>query len=237
MIRLILGSLLSLGFITHCRSATILYSFADLGTFEDFVPSALNDRGWIVGSNPSSTFYGSPHRYRPGVGIERLSMRGGYATDINDAGTAVGGLVRDDYTEFAITRPAGEPWAEIEGVGGPRSLAYAINESGQIVGWSGPGGGHRAFLYTPGVGTIDIGTLGGNVAEAIDINESGQVLGWSHRAGGFARRTFLYDPVLGMIDIDAIGGVRFNGTALWRREQMDAIICFRVFGRVPRWLL
>jgi len=69
---------------------------------------------------------------------------------------------------------------------------YGINASGQVVGYSGAGGGNNhAFLYTPGTGMKDLGTLPGDVISyATGINASGQVVGYS--GTGTLWHAFLY---------------------------------------------
>lgn len=66
-------------------------------------------------------------------------------------------------------------------LGGNRSAALAINDSGQVVGWSETStpGGHRAFAYSLNSGLIDLGTLGGNQSAALSINNAGQIVGYS----------------------------------------------------------
>jgi probable HAF family extracellular repeat protein len=62
-------------------------------------------------------------------------------------------------------------------LGGDRSFASNINESGQIVGDSETADGKtRGFLWQNGTMT-DLGTLGGYFSSARDINESGQIVG------------------------------------------------------------
>jgi len=65
---------------------------------------------------------------------------------------------------------------------GGDSYASAINDSGQVVGYSHPANGApHAFLYKDDKMT-DLGTLGGTSSYAYDINNSGQVVGWSHNS-------------------------------------------------------
>lgn len=63
-------------------------------------------------------------------------------------------------------------------LGGSMSVAYGINDHGQIVGASTLADGtQRAFSYLPGNGMTDIGTLGGATSIAYDVNNLGQITG------------------------------------------------------------
>jgi len=78
------------------------------------------------------------------------------------------------------------------------SNSTAINDKGQVVGTSCylPNGSLTSlchgFLYTPGSGMADLGTLGGNSISASGINNSGQVVGSSLLADNVTARGFLY---------------------------------------------
>jgi probable HAF family extracellular repeat protein len=65
-------------------------------------------------------------------------------------------------------------------LGGTTSTADAINERGQVAGWSDTAGGnHHAFLYGDGI-MQDLGTLtGGSDSYATALNDLGQVVGYS----------------------------------------------------------
>src|SRR5262245_47152693 len=64
-------------------------------------------------------------------------------------------------------------------LGGDSSEASAINNAGQVVGWStNASGATRGFLYAGGA-TTDLGTLpGGTDSFATGINDLGQVVGY-----------------------------------------------------------
>jgi probable HAF family extracellular repeat protein len=77
--------------------------------------------------------------------------------------------------------------------GGTYSIGYHLNNLGQVVGTADAHvSAQRAFLYTPGVGMKDIGTLGGLASQAFGINDLGQVVGVSTLQGDNVAHTFLY---------------------------------------------
>ena len=91
-------------------------------------------------------------------------------------------------------------------LGGPNSNARAINDAGQIVGWSDTASGEQhAFLWTAAGGMVDLGTLGGLSSSAVAINEAGQVVGRAATASG-DEHAFLWTAAGGMIDLGTLGG-------------------------------
>ena len=80
--------------------------------------------------------------------------------------------------------------------GGTQSFAYAVNNTGQVVGASDVGSGMRAILYSDGR-LIDLNTLlprnsGWLLTEARDINDHGQIAGSGILNGH--QRAFLLTP-------------------------------------------
>ena len=86
-------------------------------------------------------------------------------------------------------RAAAEPIVPYEAIdlgtldGMVSAQATAINDIGQVVGWSENGGPAHAFLWQDGV-MRDLGTLGGAYSRPTDINGLGQVVGQSTTAEG-----------------------------------------------------
>ena len=62
-------------------------------------------------------------------------------------------------------------------LGGEWSMAFAVNDRGQVVGKSMTKSGDiHAFLWQSGKMT-DLGTLGGEESEAVAVNDRGQIVG------------------------------------------------------------
>jgi len=68
--------------------------------------------------------------------------------------------------------------------GDTTSVAMAINELGQVVGTSSHSASHRAFVYTDGVGMVELPGLPDRPnTYANDINDAGQVVGRADAGG------------------------------------------------------
>src|SRR5262245_58422526 len=68
-------------------------------------------------------------------------------------------------------------------LGGSSSQVYALNNAGQITGYSFLSGDltAHAFRFVTGI-PADLGTLGGSVSEGFAINASGEIAGDSNTA-------------------------------------------------------
>jgi len=98
-----------------------------------------------------------------------------YATDINDAGQIVGWGYHNAIPRAYLFD--GIEFVDLGTLGGNISVAWAINESGKVVGAADTEDGERhAFLWENGVMTR-LGPFDGNYSVAMDINERGVVVG------------------------------------------------------------
>jgi probable HAF family extracellular repeat protein len=72
------------------------------------------------------------------------------------------------------------------------------------------GGVLHAFVFTPGSGVADLGTLGGGTSKGYGINAGGQVTGEAVTAGGVLH-AFVFTPGSGMADLGTLGGNTSKG--------------------------
>jgi probable HAF family extracellular repeat protein len=216
---------------TPTKAAT-LYQTIDLGDLGGGSTSAaaINNSGQITGI--SATANGERHAflYTPGVGMADLGTLPGDASSagwaINNLGQVTGdSSPSNGFTTRGFLYTPGSGMIDLGTLGGVYTSGDGINDAGQVTGQSTPVGGPcftpfcksdpaHAFLYTPGAGMIDLGTLGGNVASGQDINNLGQVAGDSSLAGDTAFHAFLYTPGVGMTDLGTLGANYSHATAL-----------------------
>jgi len=185
--------------------------------------SSVNHAGQIVG-------YGAAHGE-----IHGFLWYHGNATDLgtlpNDTSSQAVGINRDGQAVgfsgdqahavlWTLPRIAPPPprfaMRDLGFLPGPynsSSIAYGVNDVGQVVGasWGANGVGGHAFLWDNGTMT-DLGTLGGAQSGANAINDAGQVVGWSTTASG-AMHAFLWENGL-MMDLGTLAGNRSEAHAI-----------------------
>ncbi|MGE3340220.1 MAG: hypothetical protein AB7N54_20675 [Alphaproteobacteria bacterium] len=146
------------------------------------------------------------------------------AVAISDSGLVVG------WSEIGPTPSPVHAivWSEASGLvdigtlGGLESAATAVNEDGQVVGWSlRANGSHSAFIWTKADGMQDL-CAASQTCSATGINSEGQVTGILS-LGGFTDHGFFWSPSTGVVDVGTLGG---------QSSQMFAI---SKEGRVTGW--
>jgi probable HAF family extracellular repeat protein len=111
---------------------------------------------------------------------------------------------------------------------GPWGSATAINDAGQVTGFSGAlgGGGHGFITGHDGVGMRDLGTLGGWGSRGYDISNTGQVTGVSGMpapAGG--EHAFITgSDGEGMRDLGTLKGNNSEGLAINDMGQVAGLL-------------
>jgi probable HAF family extracellular repeat protein len=175
---------------------------------------SINSRGDVAGWYflPGDD-HAKPFAYEDGTGFVALEGLNGGAAGINSNGqVAVFGYVPGTESPTAWRYTPGIGFESLGTLGEPGDIGdvpNGINNFGQVVGRSDTVHGTRpwqdAFLYTDGVGMVNLGSLGPDqYGTATAINDLGQITGHS---GGYA---FLYAQETGMISIGQGSGYAIN---------------------------
>ena len=209
--------------------AEVQYEITDLGTFDGDGGSeayAINDLGQVTGLAQGNVFL-----WDDGVMTDLGFGTWGY--DINESTQIVGALTGGGTRAFL--------WEEgnvtvLGNFGGNLSVAYGVNDYGQIAGWAANSENElRAFIYSDGAMT-DLGAFGGPQSWAFAVNNAAQVVGSAETTevppGGLPiRHAFIYSagqmtPLLDVwseaTDINDLGQVVGSyeaGGFLWENGQ------------------
>jgi len=178
----------------------LTFNLGALDPNQDGEAHGINGSGQIVGNSD-----GPDHAFLYDGGTmtdlgQVLFNAHTFARDINDAGQIVGFCSTGSdrpifYSDGAFTDLRAE-----EGIWG---RLYAINNSGQMVGYEDMGPGYAAILYSEGTLT-DLGGLGGGDYQAMDINDSGLIVGFAWNLSG-EKHAVLWSGGTGT-DLGTLGG-------------------------------
>lgn len=173
------------------QHATLWYGSVatDLGTLGSgfSVAKDINDNGLITGSsfNTNGTIQAVLWN---GTTISSLSSTSSNGNSINNSGQIAGFSYTPGNNAFNAAL-----WDDsITTNLAPLVEAFAISDSGQVVGSLFNGSVMVAGLWDNGVAT-DLGTLGGYQSKAFAINNVGQIAGYSYIPGNSALRATLWD--------------------------------------------
>jgi hypothetical protein len=195
-----------------------LFTIEDLGvTTGGFVPTVTG----VNASGQASGFVSTPLgsravRYTNGRGWEYLpglDTVDSVGNGINASGDVVGYY-------FSPTGYRGFRFRDGSGVediqpmnGGTMTLAFGINNAGDVVGGGDSAAGFGAFISSPGLPATALPSLGGSFSLGCGINDARQVAGSWVTADGAQQHAMLIDPVAGAVDIGSFDGSTGFSTA------------------------
>ncbi|MCC6486001.1 MAG: hypothetical protein IT364_00745 [Candidatus Hydrogenedentes bacterium] len=226
-----------------CLVWDAVHGLQDVGTIGGrwSEPIALNDNGLVLGNSVRADWVEHLILWDAINGLRDIGDLSEYGVvslgaqvsiaDMNNSGIIVGTIatVLDRFNTW--TSPRAFVWDPQQGLqildtlGGDGSAANAINNKGQVVGWSYVEDNYtcHAFLWTEDSGMLDLHDLSGGRSWAVDLTDNGKVLGTieysdEHGSGSMG---FYYDSRRGMQRIRAFGDLSsFYVEAINRHGQV-----------------
>ena len=180
---------------------------------------AINDSGQVVGEatiHINNSQFSHPFLWENGItsdlgtlgpndGYYSHESYCGYATDINNAGQVVGYSNNEYHQSNAFLWDNGN-MRNLGTLGGYSSIAYGVNDSGQVVGSSltdNSGYNGQAFLWQNGIMT-DLNPMSHEDTYARDINNFGQVVGYSVDDNNYYKERALLWENGSMVDLNTL---------------------------------
>jgi probable HAF family extracellular repeat protein len=159
------------------------------------------------------------------IGLGNLGGNNSYAAAINDRGQVAGNAynaIPDPYssiiTPFGATQVHAFLWhdgdmRDLGTLGGPDSIAFYMDEGGEVAGISFVNSNPNATTGIPTLHSFlwrhgkmqDLGTLGGTIVTPNAMNNRGEVAGFSNIAGDQTGHAFLWDRDA-LKDLGTLGG-------------------------------
>jgi len=196
-------------------------SMHDLGTLGGRYSHAygINNAGQIAGSAETSRYTGRAVLWSGGRMLD-LTGKNSSAYGINNAASPqVVGEIAGASRSSAFVWQNGKV-TTLGGLSNGSSVALAINDTGQVAGWSRlDTSAKRAVVWTGGVAR-NLGTLGGAESEAWAINAAGHAVGWANTADG-SRRAVLWNG--GTVNLGTLGGVSSTAYAINGANQVVGV--------------
>jgi len=173
--------------------------------------NGINNAGNAVGlsytaANTQHAFLWTPAGGMTDLTPDLTSIGGATAVAINSSDQVAG-----YYYPNGSSNTLGFLWTQaggLQNLGPVGTLAFAVNDSGTVVGRSPIASGYlHAFSWTPAGGMQDLSTLGGVASSALSINRQGWIVGTSLTSSGDGLpHGFLWTPSAGMQDLAVLAG-------------------------------
>jgi len=206
----------------------------------------INEKGEIAGVSENGLIdplLGTPEVravvWRGGqiVDLGTLGGNESLANSINDYGQIAGFAANTILDPFSLagfgTQTRAVLWEngvarELGTLGGNNSLAFAVNNRGQVIGMSYTNSIPNSttgipttdpFLWENGK-MVDLGSLGGTFGAPNFINQIGQIVGQMNLAGDLSGHPFLWDRG-SLKDLGTLGGD--NGEANWVNDSGEVV--------------
>jgi len=169
---------------------TLDHGLADLGSLGGNYSSGLgvNAEGIVVGASTDSG--GTVHAFLWSRHTGMRAITGAssdcLATGVNDWIQVVGDCTSAELGTTAFIAEGGRQLITLGGLGGPFAVAWAISNTGLIVGESAlPSGVHHAVEWRGArARAVDLGTLGGQASFAYAVSDAGEIAGAAEDASG-----------------------------------------------------
>jgi probable HAF family extracellular repeat protein len=156
------------------------------------------------------------------------------SVDIN----ATGQVAFTEYINGAFRARFFDGYAvrNIGSLGGPSTVANAVNDLGQVAGTASvdaAGTMHRAYRWSVRTGMVDLGRRLPGESSGNDINNRGQVTGGAVFSPGQARRGFLWTPEtrtvvnIGSLDLSSYGTALNDAGTITGLTGGDSLRAFR----------
>lgn len=189
-------------------------TLVDLGVKAGWIEShatGINDLGWVVGygilkgGNTRAFVTTAPGGF---VELGTLGGSSSAALGVNDSGMVVGWAENTAGVAHAFRLRSDGTMEDLGGPGSASTASFgtAINDSGVVVGYSGPQGAFHVVRSNANGGLDDLGTMSGySSSQASGINSQGQIVGSAFNAFG-PSSAFFYTDKTGYVDLNAMIG-------------------------------
>lgn len=167
----------------------------------DIIVNALSDNGYAIGYKTTDAQFLiiSPTGERTELVAPSQDAIWWSATHINNFGLAIGVSKTPDRYQAVVWQNGGA--TDIGSLGGNQTVANAINDLGQVVGYSNYSGNHSSSAFlSDGTSIVDLLALPGvreagwtEIINAIAINNKGQITGIGTLDGN--RQAFIMSPI------------------------------------------